>query len=165
VPLRLALVAVAVVVASCTPRTSGTTDAGPNGACKVDHDCGAGQLCDTNDNTCKDCNIVLKLPPPNNACLPKCGNELGVGMPCTLNGKQCNHNDIHALFCTIDQDSTADLIMCTGPCSQDSDCGSGAFCEGDPSNPGGPKGCVPTSCAGEGEGEGAAGEGEGEGGQ
>src|SRR4051812_18710860 len=112
---------VALAVNAACPRTGGNPDAGAGGGCDGDNDCIPGELCD-NDGACKPCDVVLKLPVPNDACLPKCGNELGVGMPCTKNGGECNGNDIHALFCTIDQVPDVSLIMCTGPCSQDGDC-------------------------------------------
>ena len=100
------------------------------------------------------CEVVLELPVGNDPCLPKCGNELGVGMPCTVGGGECSGNDFRALFCSIDQVPDADLALCTGPCLSDSDCGSASVCSGDPKDPQGPKGCIPATCS-DGEGDGA----------
>jgi hypothetical protein len=101
-----------------------------------------------------DCAAALGLPPPGDACIPVCGNELGVGAPCTKGGGECNQFVASGnAFCTVDNDDT-DLAFCTGPCGSDDDCGSDAVCTGDPENPGGPRGCMPAACASEGEGEG-----------
>ena len=160
-----AAAAFVVVIAACPPPTPPP----PQPECTADADCGAGKLCG-NDQKCGACEDVLKLPTPNEACLPKCGLAHGIGMPCTKGGQQCNQNapNVHALFCTIDNVDPGPgvLEMCTGPCNQDSDCDDpGAVCIGDPADPNSQKGCVPASCngPGEGEGEGEGGEGEGEG--
>jgi hypothetical protein len=87
------------------------------------------------------------LPPPSDPCLPVCGNELGVGQPCTRGGYECPAIDVgnEATFCTVDFEAT-DLAFCTRPCFDDLDCGSDAFCTGDPQNPDSDKGCTPSAC-------------------
>ncbi len=115
----------------------------PEPACTENADCPDRGFC--LEETCHACDE--NLPPPNDPCLPKCGNSIGVGMPCTLQGGECNNNGIHALFCTIDHVADADLAMCTGPCVDDTDCGEDAVCQGDPADPDSPKGCVPAACA------------------
>jgi hypothetical protein len=87
------------------------------------------------------------LPPPSDPCLPVCGNEFGVGQPCTKDGFECPAIDVgnEATFCTVDFEDTG-LAFCTKPCFDDSDCGSDAFCTGDPANPDSDKGCTPAAC-------------------
>jgi hypothetical protein len=55
-------------------------------------------------------------------------------------------NPDDAFVCTLEQDPTAPLAMCTKACSWNGDCGENAICQGDPSQPTGPKGCVPSAC-------------------
>ena len=83
---------------------------------------------------------------PSKPCLQGCGNELGVGMPCTKGGGECNDNPpTGAILCTGDF-STTDLVFCTRPCVVDEDCGKDALCTGDPENPKSGRGCFPRSC-------------------
>jgi hypothetical protein len=131
----------------------------PGAECAVSSDCPSQGVC--NEGKCEACDFGL--PPPNDVCIPKCGNEKGVGQPCTKGGGECSGFDItkgEAIFCTIDFDDTSPLDFCTKPCSADADCGAGGVC---PPDTGGGRGCVPAACNGEGEGEGEGGEGEGEG--
>lgn len=105
------------------------------------------------------------VPEPADVCIPVCGNEQGVGQPCTRGGGECNDFIGNgAGFCTVDFDQTTNLAYCTRPCDVDADCGSDSACVGDPADPGGSTGCIPAACVegGEGEGEVVAGEGEGE---
>ncbi len=87
------------------------------------------------------------LPPPSDPCIPFCGNEKGVGQPCTEGGGECNgFIGTGAGFCTIDFDDGA-IAFCTKPCREDDQCGSNSVCRGDPDDPGGSKGCIPVACA------------------
>ena len=94
---------------------------------------------------------IGNYPPPNDPCLPECGNELGVGQPCTKGGYECSDFDLitQAAMCTVDFSSTTELAFCTRPCSADSDCGTGAICREDPEDPNASKGCVPETCVNE----------------
>ena len=73
----------ALLLAACTPPA-----AAPTGECQLDTECGVDELCVS--GACEACELVLELPVGNDACLPKCGNELGVGMPCTVGGGECS---------------------------------------------------------------------------
>jgi hypothetical protein len=76
-----------------------------------------------------------------------CENDLGVGRPCTDGGGECNEFiPGGAWVCTVDFVPDAALSMCTRPCTDESDCGSGAVCIGDPEDPDSDKGCVPAAC-------------------
>jgi hypothetical protein len=88
-----------------------------------------------------------ELPPPSDPCIPLCGNEFGVGQPCSKGGFQCPfiETGTEASFCTVDFDDT-NLAFCTKPCVDDSDCGADAVCTGDPDKPESDKGCTPASC-------------------
>lgn len=88
-----------------------------------------------------------ELPPPSDPCIPLCGNELGVGQPCSKGGFQCPFIETgkEASFCTVDFDDT-NLAFCTKPCVDDGDCGTDAVCTGDPDKPDSDKGCTPASC-------------------
>jgi hypothetical protein len=88
-----------------------------------------------------------ELPPPSHPCLEgQCGNEIGVGQPCTQGSGECSdYATGQAVFCTVDFSET-DLWFCTRPCVFDADCGSGAVCDGDPDDPQAGKGCVPSHC-------------------
>lgn len=90
------------------------------------------------------------LPPPSDPCLEgQCGNELGVGMPCTKGGGQC---DAFSLFageagiCIPDFADNTRVHACSMPCSVDDDCGSGAVCATDPAT--GRLGCAIIPCEG-----------------
>ncbi len=90
------------------------------------------------------------VPPPNNACLAdQCGNELGVGRPCTKGGGQC---DVYSLFggeagiCIPDFADNTTVHACSRPCSVDDDCGTDAQCFPDPLT--GRLGCVINGCEG-----------------
>ena len=90
------------------------------------------------------------LPPPSDPCLEgQCGNELGVGMPCTKGGGQC---DVFSLFageagiCIPDFADNTRVHACSMPCSVDEDCGSGAVCATDPVT--GRLGCAISPCEG-----------------
>jgi hypothetical protein len=86
------------------------------------------------------------LPAPSDACLAGCGNELGVGQPCSKNAGECSELGIgNAIFCTADVDD-GDLKFCTRPCVKDEQCGTNARCAVDPVNPGRGSGCFPKSC-------------------
>jgi hypothetical protein len=106
-------------------------------ACAADADAGASD----DEDACP------FMPEPSDPCLPACGNELGVGQPCTKDGFECPPIDVgnEATFCTVDFDDT-DLAFCTRPCFDDADCGTDAVCTGDPEDPDGDKGCFPASC-------------------
>jgi hypothetical protein len=81
------------------------------------------------------------------------GNNLHVGEYCTASDGVCEANlnlpggTMNAFVCTLEDDPTASLAMCTKPCTWNGDCGDNAICEGDPCNPGGPSGCVPSACS------------------
>ena len=86
------------------------------------------------------------LPPPSIPCLPRCGNELGVGQPCTKGGGECSDFSFsEAPLCTVDFDDT-DMAFCTRACVSDDQCGTGAYCAIDPDNPTSGAGCTPLSC-------------------
>jgi hypothetical protein len=142
---RLTLLACAGLVTACAPPSDdGDVDAGET--CTKNADCKDRGFCI--DGKCEPCDFGL--PAPNDVCLPKCGNERGVGQPCTKGGGECNAwlaVSGGAGICTIDFVSDADLHMCTRPCADDVDCGADAVCQGDPNDPGGDKGCVPQSCS------------------
>ena len=86
------------------------------------------------------------LPTPSDACIAaSCGNEIGVGQPCTQGGHECDRFPFgQAGICTADHDETA-LLFCTKPCLGDGDCGSDAVCAVDPTNPLS-RGCIRTAC-------------------
>ena len=91
------------------------------------------------------------LPAPSVPCLPRCGNELGVGQPCTQGGGECSDFSFsEAPICTVDFDDT-DMAFCTRACVSDDQCGSGAYCAIDPDNPTSGAGCTPLSCKGDDE--------------
>ena len=148
-PQASTLAIMLVVLAALLGKVAGCL-AGPNAPqCARDVDCSPGStLCD--EGFCKPCEELL--PPPNTACLPRGGNELGVGQPCTAGGGECNRwFDVDgAFFCTIDFIAAPELRMCTRPCANASDCGSDAVCQGDPDDADSEdseKSCVPTRCA------------------
>ena len=89
-------------------------------------------------------------PALSDPCLAEeCGNSIGVGVPCSAGGGECGEFSLlggEAWVCTVDFVSDAALHMCTRPCGNDDDCGSGAVCMGDPGEEGGDKGCVPDAC-------------------
>lgn len=69
------------------------------------------------------------LKPPAGACIQPgdMGNEVGVGTPCTPNGKECIHLQPKPLSCTADFGQ--DEWFCTVAfCMSDEQCGSGAIC-------------------------------------
>jgi hypothetical protein len=86
------------------------------------------------------------LPTPSDACIAaSCGNEIGVGQPCTQGGRECERFPFgQAGICTADHDET-ELLFCTKPCLNDGDCGSDAVCAVDPENPLS-RGCIRTAC-------------------
>ncbi len=92
--------------------------------------------------------------PPKDACQENwCANPYGVGMPCTKGGGECDLNipkddgvSMGAVMCTAVYGDGTDAF-CTKPCGDDSDCGKGARCVGDPSNPGSGKGCMLIACS------------------
>ena len=92
-------------------------------------------------------------PPPSDRCLEgQCGNELGVGRPCTKGGGQCDVFNLlggEAGICVADfaGDDTTNVFCCSKTCVVDDDCGSGAVCAPDPRDPG-RTGCVPAGCEG-----------------
>lgn len=127
--------------AACEPNDETNADAG---ACDADSDCPERGVCV--DHVCQDCSSGL--PEANDPCLPKCGNAIGVGQPCSAGGGECNEFiGSGAGICTVDFVPDADLHMCTRPCADDADCGGDAVCQGDPADPDSDKGCVPVSCA------------------
>jgi hypothetical protein len=133
------LVVASLACFACAP--SGKPEEG--GSCNNDADCPDRTYCEDGTCTCD-----KYLPKPNDPCLSRCGNSIGVGMPCSLGGGECNPNDSFvAKICTIDQQPDAELHMCTGLCVTDADCGEDAVCQGDPDDPAGPTGCVPAACA------------------
>jgi len=71
------------------------------------------------------------------------GNEKGVGKYCTPAGDECRKNSF-AVFCTVTFVPDADPY-CTNSCTDDSQCGTGAFCSGSGM---GSRGCVPAICGG-----------------
>jgi hypothetical protein len=90
------------------------------------------------------------LPPPADPCLAGCGNEIGVGQPCTEDGGECFHwfqdgGADYAWLCTADASDTS-MTFCTKPCVLDADCGSAAICTGDPEHPDSGRGCFPLAC-------------------
>lgn len=91
------------------------------------------------------------LPPPSDPCLQgQCGNELGVGRPCTKGGGQCDVFSLlrgEAGICIPDFADNTTVDACSMPCDIDDDCGSGAVCATDPDNPSS-KGCSIIACEG-----------------
>lgn len=91
------------------------------------------------------------LPPPSDTCLEgQCGNEIGVGRPCTKGGGECDAFDLlggEAGICVVDFADNTNVFCCTRPCSTDDECGSGAVCATNPANDN-DKGCVPRGCEG-----------------
>ena len=89
--------------------------------------------------------------PKSDPCLPDCGNELFVGMPCSEDGGECSDHlqwdpdVLHAFMCTADVDD-GDLDFCTLACVAHEDCGADAILGGDPENPNSGSGCFPPSC-------------------
>jgi len=74
-----------------------------------------------------------------------CGNELGVGMHCTVGGGECTANGYDKAFlCILDQ-RPDEFPVCTKPCKYDDECGSGGFCASE--TPGSLAGCLPRNCA------------------
>lgn len=104
-------------------------------------------------NLLPDDNIVCPadLPEPSDSCLEgQCGNEIGVGRPCTRGGGECDAFDLiggEAGICVVDFADNTNVHCCTRTCSDDDECGSGAVCAANPANPAS-KGCVPTDCEG-----------------
>ena len=90
-------------------------------------------------------------PPPSDSCLEgQCGNELGVGRPCTKGGGECDVFNLlggEAGICVVDFADNTKVHCCSRPCSEDSECGRGAVCATNPANPNS-KGCVPEACEG-----------------
>ena len=128
------MLAVALVVAAACgddDGSGGAADAGGSG------DAG-GPVCDPTTQ-----------PPAESDCITDvCGNEMFVGMTCTEGGGECNDNGFtNAFLCTRDARPEASLNICTKACVEDSDCGEGAVCQGDPDNPTAGMGCVPEACA------------------
>ena len=120
------------------------------GACTLLARCalpeGTGGTGDTDNEGGGSCVEQLGLPAPSDPCIPVCGNELGVGAPCTLGTGECNQFVASgAAFCTVDNSDTT-LAFCTKPCVDDTDCGEGAVCTGDPEDPDSDKGCTPATC-------------------
>jgi hypothetical protein len=91
------------------------------------------------------------LPPPSDACLQgQCGNERGVGRPCTKGGGQCDVFSLlagEAGICIPDFADNTAVHACSMPCSVDEDCGSGAVCAIDPDNASS-RGCSIIGCEG-----------------
>jgi hypothetical protein len=135
--------AASLTLALCACALPVEGDAAPE--CTLSADCPDRGLCVA--GACEPCNFGL--PAPNDPCLPLCGNERGVGQPCTRLGGECNewlNVSGAAGICTIDFVPDAKLHMCTRPCADDIDCGSDSVCIGDPKDPNSDKGCVPASC-------------------
>ncbi len=98
------------------------------------------------DDVCPD-----STPPPSDRCLEgQCGNELGVGRPCTRGGGQCDVFSLvagEAGICILYFADNTNVHCCSKPCSVDDDCGDGAVCAENPANPAS-FGCVPAGCEG-----------------
>lgn len=102
-----------------------------------------------------DAGLTCQHPtPPKDPCQENwCANAYGVGMPCTKGGGECDLNvpkddgiSMGAVMCTAVYGNGSDAF-CTKPCGDDSDCGKGARCVGDPDNPGSGKGCMLIACS------------------
>ena len=87
--------------------------------------------------------VDIELPPPLNACLGG-GNDENVGQTCSIGGGECTGTP--AQFCSVDFEPEAEFNFCTKPCVVDAQCGEDAFCQVDPDDPEGPKGCLPIVC-------------------
>ncbi len=142
--MRVFLVFMAcVVVVSCDKPVAQAT-------CARSADCGTDALGNEDrciGGLCESC--AFNLPAPNKPCVPICGNELGVGQPCSAGGNECSdffNVQGGAPLCSVDFDSNAPIHICTRLCSVDSDCGSGGLCRRDPATPEVPLGCTPASC-------------------
>jgi hypothetical protein len=87
------------------------------------------------------------LPEASDVCLEdQCGNEKGVGQPCTRGGGECDDLGFDgAYLCTVDFADT-DLWFCTMPCVADDQCGEDARCAVDPEDLSAGSGCFPTVC-------------------
>lgn len=77
---------------------------------------------------------------PSTACaMPgDAGNERGVGRHCTKGGGECTGE---AALCLADFLTSAFGNFCTRFCTADTDCGTGASCQGDAQ-----KACIPNAC-------------------
>jgi hypothetical protein len=91
------------------------------------------------------------LPPPSDPCLEgQCGNERGVGQPCSKGGSECDVFSLlagEAGICIPDFADNTRVHACSMPCNVDEDCGSGAVCAPDPKNVLS-KGCAIVACEG-----------------
>ena len=123
---RLCVAFLVVVTACGTPPTSKAVDDDDDDVCPAD------------------------TPPPSDSCLEgQCGNDLGVGRPCTRGGGQCDVFSLlagEAGICIPDFADNTRVHCCSKPCNVDDDCGTGAVCAVDPIT--NRLGCVPTGCEG-----------------
>ena len=69
------------------------------------------------------------------------GNEVGVGKECTKGGGECAGNAV-GKTCIADRVTAPFANFCSGSCTTDADCGSGARCAGSS----GTNFCLPQSC-------------------
>jgi hypothetical protein len=91
------------------------------------------------------------LPPPSDPCLAgQCGNDRGVGRPCTRGGGQCDVFNLlggEAGICIVDFADNTAVHACSMPCTTDDECGAGAICAVDPADPS-RRGCSLLGCEG-----------------
>ena len=139
---RLVFVVLVGALAACSSKTA--ADATATDAASAD----TGAIADGAAGQC------VHPTPPKSACQEHwCVNPYGVGMPCTKGGGECDLNapkddgvSMGAVMCTAVYGDGSDAF-CTKPCGDDSDCGKGARCSGDPSNPGSGRGCILVACS------------------
>lgn len=82
---------------------------------------------------------------PAQNCVPKgyAGNNKKIGAYCDKD-VSCPFQLDPFLVCTYGHTDEPNLLFCTAPCSNDAECGTGAFCMKDPKG----NGCVPAQCGG-----------------
>lgn len=85
----------------------------------------------------------ITIPGPACAQPGATGNELGIGKECTKGGAQCPAGSI----CLADFVGGEFPNFCTTSCASDTDCGTGATCQGSSQ-----KVCIPTACSMTGDG-------------
>ena len=134
-----------LALAACSSKT--TADSGTTGTTDTTNT-DTSALADTVGGQC-----VHPTPPKDKCQEHWCDNPYGVGMPCTKGGGECDLNapkddgvSMGAVMCTAVYGDGSDAF-CTKPCGDDSDCGKGARCSGDPSNPGSGRGCILIACS------------------
>jgi hypothetical protein len=121
--------------ASNTPSSSGGADANSPTTPSNTGDSGTTPVSTTDAST--------DAPGGNCVAPGYAGNDKKVGAYCDEH-TSCPFQVDPFLICTFGHDPTNTHLFCTAPCSQDSECGTGAYCVHDTLG----AGCVPTQCGG-----------------